>query len=76
MDFVVYGEDGLCAFEVKNSARIYPESLRALEAFKQDYPEAECVCLYRGAERVKKGNILCLPCGEFLAGMRPESRLL
>jgi len=76
VDFVVYGEDGLFAFEVKNSAKIYPESLRALEAFKLDYPEAECVCLYRGTERVKKNNILCLPCGEFLSGIRPENRLL
>lgn len=76
VDFVVYGEDGLFAFEVKNSAKIYPESLKALEAFKLDYPEAECVCLYRGKERVKKSNILCLPCGEFLAGIRPESLLL
>jgi predicted AAA+ superfamily ATPase len=76
VDFVVYGEDGLCAFEVKNSARVYPEHLRALEAFKTDYPEAECVLLYRGAERLKKGNVLCLPCGEFLAGVKPANRLL
>ncbi len=76
VDFVVYGEDGLFAFEVKNSAKIYPESLRALEAFKQDYPEAECTCLYRGVERAKKGNVLCLPCGEFLAGIKPEGLLL
>ncbi|HAT71819.1 MAG TPA: ATPase [Elusimicrobia bacterium] len=75
VDFVVYGEDGIFAFEVKNSAKVYPESLRALEAFKQDYPEAECVCLYRGAERLKKGNILCLPCGEFLAGIKPGKLL-
>lgn len=76
VDFVVYGEDGIFAFEVKNSAKIYPESLRALEAFKRDYPEAKCVLLYRGAERVKKGDILCLPCGEFLAGIKPENILV
>ena len=71
----MYGEDGIFAFEVKNSAKVYPENLRALEAFKQDYPEAECVYLYRGAERLKKGNILCLPCAEFLAGIKPENIL-
>lgn len=76
VDFVVYGEDGLYAFEVKNTAKIRPENLRALEAFKKDYPEAECVYLYRGAERLKTGNILCLPCGEFLSGVRPDRRLV
>jgi len=76
VDFVVYGEDGLFAFEVKNTARPRPEDLRALEAFKRDYPEAECACLYRGAERLKTGNVLCLPCGEFLSGMKPGNPLL
>ena len=76
VDFIVYGEDGLLAFEVKNTARLRPEDLRALEAFKRDYPEAECLCLYRGAERRKTGNVLCLPCGDFLSGVRPENPLI
>lgn len=76
VDFVVYGEDGLFAFEAKNTARIRPENLRALEAFKKDYPEAECVCLYRGRERLKTGNVLCLPCGEFLQDVKPDRLLL
>lgn len=75
VDFVVYGEDGLYAIEVKNSARIHPEHLRALEAFKQDYPEARCSLLYRGTERLKRGNVLCLPCADFLAGVTPEKGL-
>lgn len=72
VDFIVYGEDGLFAIEVKNSSRIYPESLKALEAFKQDYPEAKCLLLYRGQERLKKGNVLCLPCNGFLSALKPE----
>lgn len=76
VDFIVYGEGGLLALEVKNTARIRPEDLRALEAFRADYPEAECVCLYRGHERLKKGNVLCLPCMEFLRGVRPGKKLL
>jgi predicted AAA+ superfamily ATPase len=75
VDFIVYGEDGLFAIEVKNSSRIYPESLKALEAFKQDYPEAKCLLLYRGSERLKKGNILCLPCAGFLSALKPEGTI-
>ena len=39
VDFVVYGPGGLFAIEVKNSARIRPQDLRSLRAFKEDYPE-------------------------------------
>lgn len=73
VDFVVYGEDGFFAVEVKNSEKVRPENLRALEAFKADYPEASCLLLYRGKERLKKGNVLCLPCEEFLSGLNPET---
>ena len=51
VDFVVYGEAGFWAIEVKNSARIRPQDLRALEAFAADYPECEPLLLYRGEER-------------------------
>ncbi|GAB4031136.1 MAG: ATP-binding protein [Elusimicrobiota bacterium] len=76
VDFVIYGEDGLYAVEVKNSGRIYPEFLKGLEAFKKDYPEAECILLYRGNERIKKGNVLCLPCGSFLERLLPSKNIL
>lgn len=75
VDFVVYGEDGLYAVEVKNTGKIHTEDLKGLEAFKADYPEAKCLLLYRGGERLKKGNVLCLPCEEFLAGLVPAKAL-
>ncbi len=71
VDFVVYGEDGLYAVEVKNSAKVQPEHLKGLRAFSEDYPEARCLLLYRGAQRLRKGNVLCLPCEDFLRGLRP-----
>lgn len=71
VDFVVYGEDGLYAVEVKNSAKVQPEHLKGLRAFSEDYPEARCLLLYRGAQRLMKGNVLCLPCEDFLRGLRP-----
>lgn len=71
VDFVLYGVDGLYAIEVKNTAKVRPEDMKGLEAFKADYPEAECLLLYRGQERLKKGNVLCLPCDNFLSALSP-----
>ncbi|MDO9566295.1 MAG: hypothetical protein Q7J15_06120 [Candidatus Desulfaltia sp.] len=41
-------------------------------AFKEDYPEAQACLLYRGKERLKIKNILCLPCEEFLMNLKPD----
>lgn len=66
VDFVVYGPESFTAIEVKNNAKINPADLKGLQAFHQDYPEAKCLFLYRGKDKVKKGEILCLPVDEFL----------
>ena len=71
MDFVIYGEDGLFAIEVKNAARIHPKDLSGLKSFQQDYPESKTYILYRGTDRLLKDDIVCLPCEEFLSGLRP-----
>jgi predicted AAA+ superfamily ATPase len=39
VDFILYGEQGIFAIEVKNSNRIRAEDLRSLNAFRQDYPQ-------------------------------------
>ncbi len=70
VDFVVYGSEGLFAIEVKNSAHIHPQDLKSLKAFKQDYPQSKLFLLYRGKDRLLKGDILCLPCSEFLIQLR------
>lgn len=75
VDFVLYGEDVFCAIEVKNSTKIHPKMLNGLMAFRQDYPEAETYLLYRGKERLKKGPVLCIPCGEFLERLRPDQNI-
>jgi predicted AAA+ superfamily ATPase len=71
VDFVVYGPGGLWALEVKNTNRIREEDLKPLRAFQEDYPEGRTFFLYRGKERFRRHGILCLPCGEFLAHLRP-----
>lgn len=73
VDFVVYGAGGLHAIEVKNSATVRPEDLRGLKAFGEDYPEANRLLLYRGAERLLRDGILCLPVSDFLKNLRPEA---
>jgi predicted AAA+ superfamily ATPase len=75
VDFIVYGPDGLWAVEVKNSRKIYPNDLRGLRSFREEYPESKALFLYRGKDRLDKGGILCLPCVEFVKELRPD-RLL
>ncbi len=73
VDFVVYGQDTFCAIEVKNSAKIHPKMLNGLLAFQKDYPEAQTCLLYRGQERIKIKNVLCLPAKEFLINLIPQN---
>jgi predicted AAA+ superfamily ATPase len=75
VDFIVYGEDGLWAIEVKNSSRLRDEELRSLRIFKKDFPESRLLFLYRGKERFKRNGILGLPCEEFLLQLKPDKPL-
>lgn len=75
VDFIVYGQDGFLALEVKNAGAVRPEDLRGLRAFREEYPEVRAVLLYRGSERREAGGILCLPCAEFLRALRPDRAL-
>ena len=72
VDFIIYGQSGLYAVEVKNTDRIRPENLRGLKVFAQDYPESQLLLLYRGKERLLRDGILCLPCEDFLRTLVPD----
>jgi predicted AAA+ superfamily ATPase len=74
VDFVVYGEAGFWAIEVKNTTRVRPEDLGGLKSFAADYPECEPLLLYRGRERLKIDRIRCLPVEEFLRELKPSLR--
>lgn len=76
VDFVAYGEPGLQAFEVKNARKVYSTDLRALRAFRDDYPEAEAAVLYRGPDRLRIDDIWCLPVQDFLRRVEPDRGLL
>ena len=75
MDFVIYGESGIYAVEVKNSGKVRPEDLRALGSFGEDYPESRRFLLYRGRERLLRDGVLCLPCEEFLLNLVPGKEI-
>lgn len=75
VDFVVYGPDGFWAVEVKNTDRVRPGDLRGLQTFRQDYPEATPILLYRGEQRLLRQGVLCVPVEGFLAALRPGGGL-
>ncbi len=61
VDFILYGERGLLAFEVKRSS-IYRESdLASLRLFQKDYPMARCHLLYGGTRAYEVEDIRVLP---------------
>ncbi len=76
VDFVVYGPKTFLAIEVKHSETIHPNDLKGLQAFKKDYPECTPILIYRGKHRLKKKDILCIPCDEFLLSVHPERPLM
>jgi predicted AAA+ superfamily ATPase len=76
VDFVVYGEDGFWAIEVKNGATVSPKDVNGLLAFQDEYPEAKTLLLYRGRQRIMQKGVLCMPCDEFLCQLQPDSPLI
>lgn len=66
VDFVLYGERGLHAIEVKHAAKVRPADLAGLGAFCQDYPEARAWLLYMGERREQHGAVTVVPVAEAL----------
>ncbi|HEX4840425.1 MAG TPA: AAA family ATPase [Rhabdochlamydiaceae bacterium] len=75
VDFILHSPLGFWAIEVKNTRQISGDDLRHLNIFLEDYPEAKAIFLYRGTDRLMKGNVLCLPCSEFLLKLKPNQKL-
>jgi predicted AAA+ superfamily ATPase len=70
VDFVLYGERGLHAIEVKRAATVRGDSLAGLRAFAADYPPAKRWLLYGGSKRFRVDDVECVPLSaivEFLA---------
>jgi predicted AAA+ superfamily ATPase len=61
VDFVLYGERGLWAFEVKRTSRFQERDLASLKLFAADYPVAHCVLLYGGDKAYEVDGIRVMP---------------
>lgn len=70
VDFVLYGKNGISAYEVKNTTVIRPQDLRSLREFKKDYPDAKTTFLYRGKEQLLINGVLCRPVDTFLQNIK------
>lgn len=69
VDFIVYAGNRFWAVEVKNAVRVHPSDLKGLCAFREDYPEATPMLLYRGRERLVQNGITLMPVEEFLLSL-------
>ena len=61
VDFVLYGERGIKAFEVKRAAKVRLKELQGLNLFLKDYPMATAFFLYGGNRYYREGNIEIIP---------------
>jgi predicted AAA+ superfamily ATPase len=66
VDFVLYGERGLRAFEVQRSSHVRREDLRALRLFLADYPTARACLAHPGTRRWHESGIEVVPLAELL----------
>lgn len=51
VDFIVYGEQGLFAFELKSRKTVSSKDFSGLKKFKRDYPIAQCYLVYAGEHK-------------------------
>ena len=61
VDFVLYGDKGMRAFEIKRTARVSGVMLKGLKSFLQDYPMSKAYFVYGGSREMRDGRISILP---------------
>ena len=61
VDFVAYGERGICAFEIKRTRSLSGKSFRGLRSFLRDYPQSRCYLVYGGNRREYHDDVYALP---------------
>jgi len=61
VDFVLYGEAGLVAIEIKRAQSIRKSDLKSLKLFFQDYPMANVYMLYTGDQELFIDGIKIIP---------------
>ena len=66
VDFILYGEKGILAFEVKRTGKVIGPMLSGLKSFLRDYPMANAYFIYGGERRMREGDIEILPINDAL----------
>lgn len=69
VDFILYGEKGVLAFEIKGSDKFSRSDLRGLKAFLSDYPIAKGYLVYGGDRKMYFDNIEVWPAAEALKSL-------
>ena len=70
VDFVLYGNRGIKAFEIKRTSRINNEMLKGLKMFLKDYPMAKSYLIYGGNRKMWIDNIEIIPIKDFFASAK------
>lgn len=66
VDFIVYGERGMMAFEIKSNKTFTSNHIRGLKAFIKDYPMTKGYLIYGGDRPMYDGGINIIPMEEAL----------
>jgi uncharacterized protein len=66
VDFIIYGEKGFFAFEIKRASTVSVHDAKGLLSFYQDYPEAKLYLIYGGAQKYFFDDVEVLPMTEAL----------
>lgn len=61
VDFILYGQKGIMAFEIKRTGKVIGPMLSGLKSFLRDYPMAKAYFIYGGERRMREGDIEILP---------------
>jgi predicted AAA+ superfamily ATPase len=61
VDFVLYGDKGIKAFEIKRMGKVSISMMRGLKAFLKDYPKAKTYFIYGGERRLREADIEIFP---------------
>lgn len=61
IDFILYGQKGLIAIEVKSSTQIHSKDIKALKHFKEDYKIAKLYVFYGGKRELHLGDVNVIP---------------
>ena len=68
-DFVLYGEKGIRAFEIKRTRKLNSAMFKGLKAFLKDYPSAKAYFIYGGDRQEREGDIEILPMANSLKNL-------